>query len=240
MNKKQLKRNLVLGVLFFLPVTFLMFLYPSTHNYNTLDIVEEKVNELKHFKSDSDEVVVLEDHLTILGFFGKNPMNNAVAASNLKELIYDKFKGFKRFQIVIVVTEASENEAMQLKKEISLYEDLKYWHFVFGNQNQIQLVYNSLKTDLLLNDQLSSNKVFIIDKDLSQRGRIDDRSENEITKDKPVYGLSSYNCIEVAEIKNKMSEDLRILFTEYRQKRKGNFDSSTRRESDLKKQDEQS
>jgi len=217
-----------------------MFLYPSTHNYNTLDIVEEKVNELEYFKSDSDEVVVLEDHLTVLGFFGKNPMNNAVAASNLKELIYDKFKGFKRFQIVIVVTEASENEAMQLKKEISLYEDLKYWHFVFGNQNQIQLVYNSLKTDLLLNDELSSNNVFIIDKDLSQRGRIDDRSDNEITKDKRVYGLGSYNCIEVAEIKNKMSEDLRILFTEYRQKRKGNFDSSTRRESDLKKQDEQS
>jgi hypothetical protein len=45
--------------------------------------------------------------------------------------------------------------------------------------------------------------------------------------------LSSYNCIEVAEIKNKMSEDLRILFTEYRQKRKGNFDSSSRRAQDL-------
>ncbi|MDU8886630.1 hypothetical protein RXV94_10700 [Yeosuana sp. MJ-SS3] len=229
----------MLGILFFLPVTFLMFLYPSTHNYNTLDIVDEKVKELDHFKSDSDEVVVLQDHLTVLGFFGKNPLNNAVAASNLKELIYDKFKGFKRFQIVIVVPEASEDEAMQLKKDISLYEDLKYWHFVYGNQNQIQEVFDSLKTDITLNDQLSTNNVFIVDKELSQRGRIDDRLDNEISKNLPIYGLSSYNCIEVAEIKNKMSEDLRILFTEYRQKRKGNFDSSSRRESDLKKSNEQ-
>jgi len=45
--------------------------------------------------------------------------------------------------------------------------------------------------------------------------------------------LSSYDCIEVAEIKNKMSDDLRILFTEYRQKRKGDFNSDTRRANDL-------
>jgi len=43
----------------------------------------------------------------------------------------------------------------------------------------------------------------------------------------------------VAEIKNKMSEDMRILFTEYRQKRKGDFDSTTRRANDLKEQDEE-
>jgi hypothetical protein len=45
--------------------------------------------------------------------------------------------------------------------------------------------------------------------------------------------MSSYNVLEVAELKNKMSEDMRILFTEYRQKRKGNFSSTTRRAEDL-------
>lgn len=239
MNIKQIKRNLVLGILFFLPVTFLMFLYPSTHNYNTLDIVDEKVSELDNFSSDSDDEIVLKDHLSVLGFFGKNPMNNAVAASNLKELIYDKFKGFKKFQVLIVVPESSIEEATQLKKEISLYEDLKYWHFIYGNDDQIQELFSSLKIDVSLDDQLSSYNVFIVDKDLSQRGRLDDRTDGEITRNLQVYGLNSYNCIEVAEIKNKMSEDLRILFTEYRQKRKGNFDSSSRRENDLKKQDEQ-
>ena len=42
----------------------------------------------------------------------------------------------------------------------------------------------------------------------------------------------------MAEIKNKMSEDVRILFTEYRQKRKGDFDSTTRRANDLNKTNE--
>lgn len=62
--------------------------------------------------------------------------------------------------------------------------------------------------------------------------------KNEIANDTPEYSLVDYNCLEVAEIKNKMSEDLRILFTEYRQKRKGNFDSSIRRADDLKTNNE--
>ena len=45
--------------------------------------------------------------------------------------------------------------------------------------------------------------------------------------------MPSYNVLEVSELKNKMSEDMRILFTEYRQKRKGNFSSTTRRAEDL-------
>ena len=75
--------------------------------------------------------------------------------------------------------------------------------------------------------------MFIIDTEIIQRGRQDDRTDAELAKKSQVYGLSSYNCTEVSEIKNKMSEDLRILFTEYRQKRKGNFDSSSRRAQDL-------
>ena len=46
--------------------------------------------------------------------------------------------------------------------------------------------------------------------------------------------MSSYDCLEVSVLKNKMSEDMRILFTEYRQKRKGNFNSTSRRAEDLK------
>ena len=36
-----------------------------------------------------------------------------------------------------------------------------------------------------------------------------------------------------SEIKKKMNDDIRILFTEYRQKRKGNFNSNIRRISNL-------
>ncbi|WP_100614137.1 hypothetical protein [Confluentibacter citreus] len=239
MDYKKVARYVVLGILFFLPVTFLLFLYPATHNYTPLDIVNESVMDLNGFTSDSNEEIVLNDHITVLGFLGNHPLEKSIAASNLKELVYDKFKGFKRFQVVIVVPKGTEAEVESLKKEINSYEDLRFWHFVFGEPETIQKLFKSLKSNLMLNTNLATDNVFIIDNDLNQRGRLDAREDNEITKEKPVYGLYSYNCIEVAEIKNKMSEDMRILFTEYRQKRKGDFDSTTRRANDLKEDDKE-
>ena len=94
----KIKKPLVLSILFFLPVLFLLFLYPSKHNYETLDVVRENIPELYNFKTLEGDSVRLENHLTVLAFFGKRPMEDATNALNLKELIYDKFLGFKRFQ----------------------------------------------------------------------------------------------------------------------------------------------
>ena len=71
------------------------------------------------------------------------------------------------------------------------------------------------------------------DKQKNQRGRIDDRNEDQVIKSLDLIGLYSYNSIKVSEIKSKMNDDIRILFTEYRQKRKGNFNSNIRRISNL-------
>lgn len=237
MKKMPLKTILVLGVLFFLPVLFLLMLYPSTHNYNPLDIVDDSVNELQFFSSSSEEKVALKDHITILSFLGTEPVDHVIAASNLKELVYDKFKGFKTFQIVIVLPKGTEDKALQLQKEINNYDDMRFWHYVFGEPNDIKKVFNSLKSEESLDDTLFTDHVFIIDKDVVQRGRIDDREDKEIERNDAVYPLYSYDCIEVAEVKNKMSDDLRILFTEYRQKRKGKFDSSSRRAEDINAND---
>ena len=106
-------------------------------------------------------------------------------------------------------------------------------------ESDIREIYRNLKTTEELDDNYSTDKVFIIDKDRNQRGRLDDRKKKEIEANKPITQLYAYDCIEVAEIKNKMSEDMRILFTEYRQKRKGEFqDSDSRRANDLKQIDE--
>lgn len=234
MDRKKVGRYAVLGILFFLPVAFLLVLYPSTHNYQPLDIVNENVLDLDAFTSDTEEPIVLKDHITVLGFLGEKPMKNAIAASNLKELIYDKFRGFKKFQMVIVMPKGTEAEVKQLIAEINTYDDIRFWHFVYGDPADIKRVYFSLKSKTDLKNDLSVEDVFIIDKDLNQRGRIDDRTDRELEKSSPVYGLNGYNCIEVAEVKNKMSDDLRIVFTEYRQKRKGEFNSDIRRAVDLK------
>ncbi|MEM6515631.1 MAG: hypothetical protein AAF688_05565 [Bacteroidota bacterium] len=227
------KTAFVLVILFFLPVLFLLFLYPSTHNYNPLEIVDENVDELHLFKSDSEEKIQLKDNITVLGFLGENPLQQNIAALNLKELIYDKFKGFKKFQMVLVLPKGAEEKAEALHKEITTYEDMRFWNYVFGEPNDIKKLFNSLRSEEELKVDLSTDHIFIIDKDMKQRGRLDDRDKKEIEKNSEVYPLYSYDCIEVAEIKNKMSDDLRILFTEYRQKRKGKFDSSTRRADEL-------
>ncbi len=234
MGKMPKKTVAVLVILFFLPVVFLLFLYPSTHNYNPLQVVDQNVSELQFFSTTDDTEVKLEDHITILGFLGDNPIKHNIAASNLKELVYDKFKGFKKFQMVIVLPKGTEEQAEALQKEINNYDDMRFWHYVFGEPGDIKTLFNSLKTEEPLADDLSTDHIFIVDKDMKQRGRIDDRNKTEVEKNSEVYPLYSYDCIEVAEIKNKMSDDLRILFTEYRQKRKGNFDSSSRRAEDLK------
>lgn len=230
MNIKLVKRYTVLGILFFLPVAFLFMLLPAKHNYLALDVVKENVQDIKGISE-----YELKDHITILAFFGKKPLERAIAASNLKELIYNKFKGFKRFQIIVFLSPESKDDLPALKKEIDSYEDLKYWHFVFLEDEDTQRVYDGLKSYGPLDDNLSTSSVFIVDGDLNQRGRLDDRTEREVELNAAAYDLTSYDCVQVSIVKNKMSEDVRVLFTEYRERRKGNFtSSSTRRANELK------
>ena len=128
MNADKTKRYIVLGILFFLPVAFLLMLYPAQHNYEPLNVVNENVSDLDYFVSEHTDSILLKDHITVLGFLGKTPLDKNIEALNLKELVYDKFKGFKKSQIVIVVPEGTEEDIKSLKTEINTYEDLKYWH----------------------------------------------------------------------------------------------------------------
>ena len=199
-----------------------------------MDIIKKDIPELSNFVTKNGTPIQLDNHLTVLGFLGQTPMDDAILALNLKELVYDKFRGFKRFQIVILVPESAKNQVELLEKELNQYEFLEYWKFGFGTDAEVIAAYQALKISTVLDSKLNTSDVFIIDKERHQRGRLDDRDKNQITNKAPIYGLSSYDCLEVTVLKNKMSEDMRILFTEYRQKRKGNFNSTSRRADDLK------
>ena len=97
------------------------------------------------------------------------------------------------------------------------------------------MLFNSFKSSKTLDSTNYISQVYIVDKNRNQRGRIDDREDEEIINNKKIYGLYSYNSIKVSEIKNKMNDDVRILFTEYRQKRKGKFNSNIRRLDNIDK-----
>ena len=234
MHVSKIKKPLVLSVLFFLPVLFLLFLYPSKHNYETLDIVQTNIPELYNFKTLDGDSIQLEGHLSVVGFLGNSPMDDATFAFNLKELIYDKFLGFKRFQVLALVPYSAEQQVLDLNKELNAFVPLQYWKFAFGTEQAIKEAYANFKITQPLKLNLSSNHVFVVDRERHQRGRFDDRIKSEIESHSPVYGMNSYNALEISDLKNKLSDDIRILFTEYRQKRKGNFSSTTRRANDLK------
>ena len=70
-----------------------------------------------------------------------------------------------------------------------------------------------MKTNVTLDQNLSTPYVFIIDKDSNLRGRTDD--EDEGTK----YG---FNATSVAELNNKMEDDVKIILAEYRSALKKN------------------
>ncbi len=230
---KNLKKYLILSLLFFLPVLFLLFLYPSKHNYNPLDVVNTAVSNVAAFKTETGNPIQLKNKISVVAFLGKKPYNNSISALNLKELIYDNFTGFKGFQVLVLLPNEAKADVKKLKKELEKPDALKYWTFAFAESKDVLSFYSSLKHSFPLDHNLFTDHVFIIDKDKNQRGRLDDRTEVEVTKNAKKYGLTSYNCIEISQIKNKMSDDVRILFTEYRDKRKGNFNSSSRRANDL-------
>ncbi|WP_299364865.1 hypothetical protein [Winogradskyella sp.] len=236
MELSSRKRNIVLSILFFLPVAFIIIMLLSKDNYNPLDIVKESISELPANK----DSIQLKGHLTVLSFLGKKPMKHSIAALNLKELVYDRNKGFKTFQVVVMLPYSAKNEAEELLKEIKSYEDLRFWHLLYADESEIESVFNSLKSDVELDENLACDSVYIIDRDMNQRGRLDDRTDEEIENESPVYGLFDYDCIQVAELKNKMAaEDMRVLFKEYRDKRKGIFaESNKRREKDIKQNNE--
>ena len=227
------RKWLILGILFLLPVIFLLFLYPSTHNYNTLDIVNENIVEIDSLNFLDNNQTTLENNITILNFLGDNPMDKITSALNLKELVYDKFKGFKKFQIVSISSGDSSNFLYEVKKELIKSDELNYWYFATVDNVSLQKIYFSLRSESELDSSNYTSQVFIIDKQKNQRGRIDDRNEDQVIKSLDLTGLYSYNSIKVSEIKSKMNDDIRILFTEYRQKRKGNFNSNIRRISNL-------
>tara|TARA_B100001287_G_scaffold147291_1_gene124008 strand:- start:2599 stop:3324 length:726 start_codon:yes stop_codon:yes gene_type:complete len=222
----------ILGILFGVPVLFILIFDDEVstqvsvkHNYNPLDIVSQNIVELDSLKFLDNKKANLEDNITILSFVGNKPMSKVTGSLNLKQLVYDKFKGFKfnkkKFQIITISLKGSEDETELLRRELLKYDKLEYWYFANSSIDNYKIIYRSLLDRDSLDSFYASDNVFIIDESRNQRGRIVDEYNEEANIEN--IGLYSYNTISISEIKNKMNDDIRILFTEYRDRRKGEF-----------------
>lgn len=198
-----MKKAFVLIVLFILPIVAYLFFASGVNNFGKLPTLTENINDISTLDTD----ITLKDKITILGFLGNDIQTNKGNAFNLNQKIYKQFYEFKDFQFVMIVEEGFELQVEELKKELGALTDIQKWNFVYASSPLIKTYFNGLKTDLSLDDNLGTPYVFIIDKDLNLRGRKKD--DDEGTK----YG---FNTISVAELNNKMEDDVKIILAEYR------------------------
>jgi len=199
----SMKKTFVLVTLFILPIMVYTFFASGVYNFGRLPILTENIAEL----TQNEDEVSFDDKITILGFLGTDINNKKANAFNLNQKIYKRFYEFSDFQFVMIVPEGTEAQVKELKKELSAIAAVEKWQFVYRNEDEITTIFNSLKTDLSLNAKLATPYVFIIDKDRSLRGRNDD--EDEGTK----YG---FDATSVADLNNKMIDDVKIILAEYR------------------------
>ena len=203
------KKYFVLCILFIFPIVIYLFFASGKNNFALLPVLTEDVNEIKNFKTLSGEKIQLEDKISILGFWGEDLSEKKGDALNLNQKIYKRFYQFNDFQFVMVLENGQQDQVNILKEELQegVGTDLVKWRFVFGSPDEIQDLFDSLRTNLNLSQGKSSPYVFIIDKEVNLRGRDDDEDVGTL------YGFNSQS---VAEINNKMVDDVKVILAEYR------------------------
>ena len=206
---QKTKKYFVLCILFIFPIVIYLFFASGKNNFALLPVLTEDVNEIKNFKTLSGEKIQLEDKISILGFWGEDLSEKKGDALNLNQKIYKRFYQFNDFQFVMVLENGQHDQVNILKEELQegVGTDLVKWRFAFGSPDEIQDLFDSLRTNLNLSQGKSSPYVFIIDKEVNLRGRDDDEDVGTL------YGFNSQS---VAEINNKMVDDVKVILAEYR------------------------
>lgn len=203
---KITKKRFVLIALFIFPLLFFLVLSTGVVNWTKLPTLTERVIDLNQIDSTQSES--FENKVTVLTFLGKDIDSVKGGVFNLNQKIYKEFYGHLAFQSIAVYPYSSQVEIDDLRKKISQFTNMEKWKFIALSKSDIETLFESLNTDHTLVN-LYSNKAYIIDKDLSLRGRNED--------DDILNGvLFGYNMNSVGELNNKMEDDIKVLLYEYR------------------------
>jgi hypothetical protein len=213
--QNSIKKKIVLGVLFLLPIAIYMFFATGVNNFGKLPVLSQDVVSVSNFKDLNGAPVTLDNKITILGFFGDTPLQTKAYTYNLAHKIYKKNHEYKEFQFLILLPQSARNGAKILTNKISEIAPTTAWKYAFGTPQAIQEAFTSLNSGYTLDSSLASSFVFIIDKDAHLRGRNDDQD----MPDGLVYG---YNSADIGDINNRMSDDVKVVLAEYRKETKEN------------------
>jgi hypothetical protein len=200
-----MKKNIVLFVLFVLPIVAYLFFASGINSFTKLPVITPKVADLGKWESLNGEKVSLNNKITILGFSGTEILKNRGNYFNLNEKIYQRYHDFKDLQFVVISPLGTEKEVKLVLGSLGAFTDVSQWHFVFATPSAIKSYYKQLNLKSSLGSDLGTPNVYILDKERNLRGR----------KEKAAY-KEGYSTFYPAELSNEMLDDFKIILYEYR------------------------
>lgn len=215
-----MKKNIVLFVLFVLPIVAYLFFASGVNSFTKLPTITPKIADLGNWKSLKGEKVTLNNKITILGFSGSEILKNRGNFFNLNEKIYQRYNGFKDLQFVVVCPVGTENDAQKLIESLGAFTDVSGWHFVFASPEEIKIFYDQLNLKGKLDQYYGTSNVYIVDKERNLRGR------KGASKDKKDEYKEGYNTFHPSELSNEMLDDFKIILYEYRAALKKNHNAT--------------
>jgi hypothetical protein len=210
-----MKKNIVLFVLFVLPIVAYLFFASGVNGFSKLPVITPKIADLGNWKSLRGDTLTLNNKITVLGFSGSEILKNRGNYYNLNEKVYQRYHTFKDLQFVIICPLGTEKDVKSVVDALDVFTDISQWNFVFASPEEIKTFYAQLKLKEKLDTHLGTPNVYIVDKERNLRGR----------KEADEY-KEGYNTFHLAELSNEMLDDFKIILYEYRAALKKNHNAS--------------
>ena len=210
-----MKKNIVLFVLFILPIVAYLFFASGINSFTKLPVITPKVADFGNWKSLKNEKISLNNKITILGFSGSNILKNRGNLFNLNQKIYQQYHTFKDLQFVVICPKGTEADANKILRSLAAFTDVSQWHFVFAPSEEIRAYYKQLNLVGQLDKDLGTPNVYILDKERNLRGR----------KGKKGY-KEGYNTFHPSDLSNEMLDDFKVILYEYRAALKKNHNAT--------------
>jgi hypothetical protein len=210
-----MKKNIVLFVLFILPIVAYLFFASGVNSFTKLPVITPKVADFGDWKSLDGQKISLNGKVTVLGFGGTELLKNRGNLFNLNQKVYQRYHTFKDLQFVVICPAGTEDDAKKVVDALAAFTDVSQWHFIFASYDEINQYYNQLKLVGKLDANLGTPNVYIVDKERNLRGRKDNKDYKE-----------GYNTFHPAELSNEMLDDFKVILYEYRAALKKNNNAS--------------
>ncbi len=197
-----MKKYFVLTILFVLPLVAYLFFASGINNFAKLPVLTKNVININTFSEKK-----FDNKISILIFLGNNIENKKGDILNLNQKIYKRFYQFNDFQFIALGPKEINMQVESLVNQLRTGTDTEMtkWFFLLQDSKHSKNIFDSLGTDLNLDEFGGSPYVFIIDKKGFLRGRND--------SDGIKFG---YDIRSVAELNNYMVDDVKIILAEYR------------------------